>query len=164
MSRSLDSFHVGDVMLAGSFTVSPADAVGHFRARVMNDVVGNPAESGSQLSMGPVPGAVAPTRLVVASALTALRAFVGRSGLELVVHQVGPVAKLRKPVIGEPLTCVATVRYRSRDRETGTFLTLGVELRGRTGGTAVRFEVGVELVEKNVSVEIDDEAVLFAVA
>jgi hypothetical protein len=54
---------------------------------------------------------------------------------------------LATPVVGEPIQCVATVRYRSRNQGGSVFLTLGVELRRRRGGTLATFEIGVELSE-----------------
>lgn len=57
---------------------------------------------------------------------------------------------LAQPVVGEPVSCVATVRFRSRNDEGSVFLTLGVELKRRRGGTLARFEVGVELSEAPV--------------
>ena len=48
--------------------------------------------------------------------------------------------------LGEPLEVLATVGFRGRGRGEGQFVTLFVEVRRAKGSTALRYEMGVELV------------------
>ena len=65
----------------------------------------------------------------------------GVTGLKV----LGPRVKL-----GEPLEVLATVGFRSRGRGESEFATLFVEVRRAKGSTALRYEMGVELVPQVV--------------
>ena len=56
----------------------------------------------------------------------------------------GRARLLSAPALGEPVTAVATVRYRS-SRQGVTHVTFLVEVRRRNGEVATRFELGLDL-------------------
>jgi len=145
MSRTPESFRVGDVVIAGNFTITPLEVANHLRSRLVDELIDTPRESAARFAEQPQVGGVCPTPLMIARALQALRATDGFGNLVLTVHGLGKVQALGTPIVGEPFTCVGTVAFRGKERGASVPLTLAVELRRRRGGTLLRFEVGVEL-------------------
>ena len=145
MYRHPESFRVGDVLIAGVVQLSPSEVAGFLRSRLVDELVEDAQFGAASFGAQPRPGSVCPTPLVASQAVAALRHSGNFGGLRVAVHGIGPVTVFASPLVGEPLTCVATVRFRGKTRTDATPLTLSVELRRRHGGTVVRFEVGVEL-------------------
>lgn len=149
MSRSPDSFRVGDVFIAGSYVVTPTDVANHHRARQLAEVMEQPGDGGSRslTAAAVTPGAPSPAPLLISGALSQLRRVGAFGELRMEFQSPTRFKTLAPPVVGEPIQCVASVRYRSRNQGGSVFLTLGVELRRRRGGTLATFEIGVELSE-----------------
>ncbi len=165
MSRSPESFRVGDVLIAGNFTITPTEVANHLRSRLVDELIDTPRESAARFAEQPQVGGVCPTPLMIERSLRALRATDGFGNLVLTVHGLGGVQTLGTPIVGEPLTCIATVAFRGKNSGGSVPLTLSVELRRRRGGTLVRFEVGVELeAHRPISVSPGERPALIAVA
>lgn len=145
MLRHPESFRVGDVLIAGTFTITPYEVANHLRSRLVDELIDTPHESAARLGEQPQVGGVCPTPLLIARSLQALRATDGFGSMPFEVHGLGKVAEIGTPIVGEPFTCVATVAFRGKERGSSIPLTLSVELRRRRGGTLLRFEVGIEL-------------------
>lgn len=149
MSRSPDSFRVGDVFIAGSYVVTPAEVANLHQSRVLSEFMDQPGDPGSRAAARPPLASACPAGLLVAGALARLRATDAFRDFKAEFQKPGRLKTLATPVVGEPISCVATVRHRSRNHGGSVFLTLGVELRRRRG-TLVRFEIGVEVSERPV--------------
>jgi hypothetical protein len=148
MSRSPDSFRVGDVFIAGSYVVTPTDVANHHRARQLAEMMEQPGDGGSRSVAAATLGAPCPAPLLISGALSRLRSTGAFRELRMEFQSPTRFKTLAAPVVGEPIQSVATVRYRSRNHGGSVFLTLGVELRRRRGGTLATFEIGVELAEE----------------
>lgn len=120
------SFGVGEVLFSPAFTVSPAQVWAWQRAWVLDRRDDGPDFRPSLER--PVDGSRAPEGLVVARTLDAIGQSHSLGGC-LLRQTSTPQVHLTTPVaVGEPLTAVATVRYRSAQRGR-TFITLAIELR-----------------------------------
>lgn len=142
--RSPSSFGVGELLFSPTFKITPEDLSSWERAKVLGGRDDRPGFR-PRLERPPVGGSV-PEGLILSKTLEAL----GRSGnlggctVEQVsskrLRMLGPV------VLGEQLSAVATVRYRStRPGDACSFLTLVVELRSESRKLG-EVEVGVEVV------------------
>jgi hypothetical protein len=138
---------VGDVFIAGSYVVTPTDVANHHRSRQLTEMMEQPGDGGSRHAAAATPGAPCPAPLLISGALSRLRSIGAFQDLRMEFQSPNRFKTLASPVVGEPVQCVATVRYRSRNHGGSVFLTLGVELRRRRGGTLAMFEIGVELSE-----------------
>ena len=121
-------FRVGDVLLPGGFVVSPSD--------VATFVQGN-AFRASLDRLGVVPSSpihtaisTVPDPLLVARALAKLKGADLVRGLDPKVSHVRNLRVLIPPVVGETVTGVATVRFRSV-QERSAHVTVAVELSRR---------------------------------
>lgn len=141
MSRCPELLRPGDVLLAGSFAVTPAAVLAHHHASQSR----HPARRADPSAYGAAYGVTCPVPLLVAGALDRLRECGAFAGHAASLSVPVPPRLLAEPVIGEPLGCVATVRWRSENPDGGTYLTLAVELHRRRGGVLATLEVGVEL-------------------
>lgn len=150
MSRCPDSFRVGDVFIAGSYVVTPTVVADHHRARVLRELMEQPGDGSGRVAQHLPTSGVCPPTLLVSGAIARVREVGAFQDLVMDFRAPGRLKVLAPAVVGEPIACIATVRYRSRNREGSVLLTLGVELRRRRGGTLARFEVALELSEGTV--------------
>jgi hypothetical protein len=96
------------------------------------------------LERPPVAGSPVPEGLLLARALDALERSSNLGGCELVQTSAAKLRSLAPVGVGERLTAVATVRYRSHREREAVFLTLAVEIRGSSRKLA-ELEVCVEV-------------------
>jgi hypothetical protein len=152
--HDLGSLAVGSVLTTPQFTVSPADLTAHVESSFIGQVVGCGEEVLSTGSLGggsPGPwGRVCPLPVALGRVLSALARCEPLREAQLARRSVSRVRKLGEVLVGEPLTAIATVRFRSGRVPDATHLTLEVEVHragheGRAAATALAFEVGLEL-------------------
>jgi len=154
---------VGDVFIAPTLVVSPTDVAEH---RVQCLLSGGRMEE-VQAFRGMSAAAAAsfvsrrecPTALLVRRAAESiLGALPRRLQTSVRLRDVGRVRQLAIPLVGEAITPVATVRFRSQRAGTGTHLTLDVGVRRRNGSLLARFELGVEVggPRRRVGPSLDD--------
>lgn len=136
------SFGVGEVLFSSAFRITPHDVAAWERAKVLDGRDDRPSFR-SRLERPLVAGSPVPQDLVHARALEALEHSSGLDGCTLEQTSSGKLRSLGPVGVGEPLTSIATVRYRS-DRPEGSFLTLSIEIRGG-GRKLAEVEVGVEI-------------------
>ncbi|PRP90396.1 hypothetical protein [Enhygromyxa salina] len=122
------SFGVGEVLFSSAFRITPHDVAAWERAKVLGGRDDRPGFR-SRLERPLVAGSPVPQDLMLACALEALEHASGLDGCMLQPTSAGKLRSLAPVGIGEPLSSVATVRYRS-DRPEGSFLTLSIEIRG----------------------------------
>ena len=118
----------GDLLLVAEFKVTPDD---YLRYVVDDDPL-------DEFRRPPTLQAV-PLPLLVARANARLR---GLRGERFEIGRVCAARSLIPAVVGEPIACVARVKYRGAS---GDFLTLEVELRRRRGPVVARFELVAEV-------------------
>ena len=136
-------FRVGDVWTSPRFVVDPHDVEEH-RSYALAEALDNPLGPGNS-TVTPALGH-APSVLVLAHALTALRRHPALRGAEVEALSTGSVAALGHVEVGEPLLAVAVVRFLGAMREAHSVtVTVGVEVRRARGGTAMRAELGLEV-------------------
>lgn len=130
MRRPL-SFDVGEVLFSTEFRITPQEVAGWERAQVLGDRDDRPGFR-SHLERPPVAGSPVPDGLVLARAVEAIERAGGLGGCTITPMSTGKLRSLGRVSVGEPLSAVATVRYRSvRDEQPDRcFLTLTVEIRG----------------------------------
>jgi len=141
---------VGDVFIAPTLVVSPTDVAEH---RVQCLLSGGRMEEvqafrgmSSAAAMSFVSRRECPTALLVRRAAESiLGALPRRLQTRVSLRDVGRVRELATPFVGEAVTPVATVRFRSHRPGEGTHLTLDVGVRRRSGRLLARFELGVEV-------------------
>ncbi|HLT36738.1 MAG TPA: hypothetical protein VK034_10640, partial [Enhygromyxa sp.] len=98
-----------------------------------------------RLERPPVAGSPVPEGLILARALEAIERSSSLGGCVITPTSSGRLRSLAAIGVGERLTAVATVRYRSiREEQSRAFLTLAVEIRG-AGRKLAEVEVGVEV-------------------
>jgi hypothetical protein len=114
------------------------------------EILDQPGDVGMRAAPVPMPGGRCPPALLISGALARLRSVDAFGALRPRFQSPTRFKTLAEPVVGEHVSCVATVRYRSRNEDGSAFLTLGVELRRRRGGTVASFEIGVELSEETL--------------
>lgn len=141
---------VGDVFIAPTFVVSPMDVAEHH----VQCLLGGGRVEEVQAFRGVSTAAATsfastracPLALVVRRAAESiLGALPRRVRSTVVLRDIGRVRKLATPVVGESITPVATVRYRSHRNSAGTHVTMDVGVRRRNGSLLARFELGIEL-------------------
>ena len=128
MRRPL-SFDVGEVLFSTEFRITPQEVAGWERAQVLGDRDDRPGFR-SHLERPPVAGSPVPDGLVLARAVEAIERAGGLGGCTVTPMSTGKLRSLARVSVGEPLSAVATVRYRSvRDEQPDRcFLTLTVEI------------------------------------
>ncbi|PCC66990.1 hypothetical protein SAMN02745121_09156 [Nannocystis exedens] len=155
LAHDLGSLSVGTVLTTSTFTVKPADLTAHVESSFLGQVVGCGEEmlSTGSVSGGGAPepwGRVCPLPVALGRALSALAHSEPFRDVALTLRSISRVRRFGEMLVGEPLTAIATVRFRSGRVPNATHVTLAVEVhresqRGRVGATALSFEVGLEL-------------------
>lgn len=155
LAHDLGSLSVGSLLTTSAFTVKPADLTAHVESSFLGQVVGCGEEmlSTGSVSGGGAPepwGRVCPLPVVIGRALSALAHSDPLREAALQLRSISRVRRFGEMLVGEPLTAIATVRFRSGRVPNATHVTLAVEVhreshRGRIGATALSFEVGLEL-------------------
>lgn len=143
--RTPSSFGVGEVLFSTEFRITPHDVASWERGLVLGGHDDRPSFR-SLLERPPVAGSPVPDGLVLARALEAFERSGGLGGCKIEATSSGKLRTLARVSVGEPLSSVATVRYRSERPELpeSCFLTLTVEIRGG-GRKLAEVEVGVEV-------------------
>jgi hypothetical protein len=152
--RNPSSFGVGEVLFSSEFRITPNDVAGWERGLVLGGHDDRPSFR-ALLERPPLAGSPVPEGLVLARALEAFERSGGLGGCKLERTSAGKLRTLGRVTVGEQLSSVATVRYRSeRPESAGTgreaeqpdscFLTLTVEIRGG-GRKLAEVDVGVEV-------------------
>jgi len=155
LAHDLGSLSVGSLLTTSAFTVKPADLTAHVESSFLGQVVGCGEEmlSTGSVSGGGAPepwGRVCPLPVVLGRVLSALAHSDPLREVALTLRSISRVRRFGEMVVGEPLTAIATVRFRSGRVPNATHVTLAVEVHreshgGRVGATALSFEVGLEL-------------------
>lgn len=155
LAHDLGSLSVGSVLTTSAFTVRPADLTAHVESSFLGQVVGCGEEmlsTGSFAGGGsPEPwGRICPLPVALGRVLSALAHSEPLRDTVVALRSISRVRRFGETLVGEPLTAVATVRFRSGRVPGATHVTLAVEVhrggqRGRVGATALAFEVGLEL-------------------
>lgn len=147
LMRTPTSFGVGEVLFSSEFRIAPQEVAGWELAQVLGDRDDRPSFR-PRLERPPVAGSPVPEGLILARMLEAIERSSNLGGCVITPTSTGKLRSLASVVVGERLTVVATVRYRSvRDEESSAFLTLAVEIRG-AGRKLAEVEVGVEVSPK----------------
>lgn len=136
------SFGVGEVLFSSTFRITPHDVAAWERAKILGGRDDRPSFR-SRLERPLPAGSPVPQDLVLARALEALEHSSGLDGCALERTSAGKLRSLGQVGVGEQLSSIATVRYRS-DRSQGSFVTLSIEIRGG-GRKLAEVEVGVEI-------------------
>lgn len=137
----LDRIDVGDVLIAGSFTLTPGDAAAHRQARAF-ETMDRPGHTLGSAFVAEPSSLRCPDALLVERGLAAIARRFGVA--ELRASKARDLRIFAPSVVGERISVVATVRFRS-EASTSAFVTLRVELRRRNGTSLGAFEVGVEV-------------------
>lgn len=155
LAHDLGSLSVGSLLTTSTFTVKPADLTAHVESSFLGQVVGCGEEmlSTGSVSGGGAPepwGRICPLPVVFGRVLSALAHSEPLRDAALSLRSISRVRRFGETLVGEPLTAIATVRFRSGRVPNATHVTLAVEVhresqRGRIGATALSFEVGLEL-------------------
>jgi hypothetical protein len=144
--RSPLSFGVGEVLFSSEFRITPQEVAAWERAQVLGGRDDRPSFR-PRLERPPIAGSPVPEGLVLARALDAIEHSSGLGGCTIQPTSSGKLRSLGRVSVGEPLSSVATVRYRSSraNQPECCFLTLTIEIRG-DGRKLAEVEVGVEVV------------------
>ncbi len=143
--RNPSSFGVGEVLFSSEFRITPHDVAGWERGLVLGGHDDRPTFR-SLLERPPVAGSPVPDGLVLARAIEAVERSCGLGGCQIEPTSHGKLRTLGRVSVGEPLSAVATVRYRSErpDQPGSCFLTLTVEIRGG-GRKLAEVDLGIEV-------------------
>jgi hypothetical protein len=147
--RDSEIVRVGDVFIAPTFVVSPTDVAEHRVQCLMSSGRMEEVRAFRGMSSAAATSFVSrracPTALLVRRAAESiLGALPRRLQTSVRLRDVGRVRRVATPVVGESITPVATVRFRSQRNGEGTHVTLDVGVRRRNGSLLARFELGVE--------------------
>ncbi|GEM_PF-3980999 len=150
MSHAAPAFSTDEVMIVGSFRVTPEDLTGFHRARSHDDRVELNARIGNGLYETHQGCSTAvPQALLVQQAIAELGRCGRLRGAKIGVQAGCKTRVLGEAVAGEVLGCVATVRFHSIGANGDEcVISLLVEVRRPRGGTLLRFEVVAEFPEK----------------
>jgi hypothetical protein len=141
--RAPSSFGVGELLFSSEFRIAPREVAAWELAEVLGDRDDRPGFR-PRLEQPPVGGSV-PEGLIRAKALEAIERSSNLGGCTITILSAGKLRTLAAIGVGERLSAVATVRYRSvRGDRAGAFLTLVIEIRG-SGRKLADLEVGVEV-------------------
>ena len=149
MAQLVSPCRVGDVLIAGSYRVAPEELASFAQERAYGAILAQPGAAPLSMRCPQVDGSAIPDALLEAKAVGCIQAVGLFRGFDTSVAHVGRLRVLTAPVVGEPITAVATVRYRSV-RVGTTHLTLRVELRRASGDILARFDMGLDLTAKAV--------------
>jgi hypothetical protein len=142
--RIPSSFGVGEVLFSSEFRITPNDVAGWERAMVLGGQDDRPSFR-SLLERPPVAGSPVPDGLLLARALEAFARSGTLGGCTIVPISAGKLRTLGRVSVGEPLSSVATIRFRSETAQPDlSFLTLTIEIRG-DGRKLAEVDVGVEV-------------------
>lgn len=155
-AHDLGSLGVGSILTTRGFTVKPADLTAHVESCFIGNVIGCGEEvlSTGSLSGGGAAepwGRVCPLPVALGRVLSALAACEPFRDATVVLRSVTRVRRFGEVLVGEPLTAIAAVRFRSGRDPEAVHITLAVEVHrgggpgGRAGATALALEVGLEL-------------------
>ena len=147
MTVSISPCRVGDVLIAGSYRVAPEELASFAQARADSASLAQPGAAPLSMRCPVINGVAIPDGLLVGKAVGCIERAGMFRGYTVEVGHVGRLRVLSAPVVGEQVTAVATVRFRSI-REGTTHLTLRVELRRGSGGILARFDVGLDVTPK----------------
>jgi hypothetical protein len=155
LAHDLGSLSVGSLLTTSTFTVKPADLTAHVECSFLGQVVGCGEEmlSTGSVSGGGAPepwGRICPLPVALGRVLSALAHSEPLRDAALTLRSISRVRRFGEMLVGEPLTAIATVRFRSGRVPNATHVTLAVEVHrcgqgGRVGATTLSFEVGLEL-------------------
>jgi hypothetical protein len=142
--RTPTSFGVGEVLFSSEFRIAPQEVAGWELAQLLGERDDRPSFR-SSLERPPVAGSPVPDGLILARALEAIERSSSLGGCVITPTSSGKLRSLGAIGVGERLSAVATVRYRSvRKAESAVYLTLAVEIRGADRKLA-EVEIGVEV-------------------
>lgn len=158
MAHSVSPCRVGDVLIAGSYRVAPEELASFAQSQAYGAILAQPGAAPMSMHRPQVDGSAIPAPLLAAKAVACIEGVGLFRGYQVEVAHVGRVRVLTAPVVGEPITAVATVRFRSV-RVGTTHLTLRVELRRASGDILARFDMGLDLTAEP---KTDDERALRA--
>ena len=147
MAQLLFPCRVGDVLIAGSYRVAPEELASFAQERAYGAILAQPGAAPLSMHRPQIDGSAIPDALVEAKAVGCIEAVGLFRGFDVSVAHVGRLRVLTAPVVGEPITAVATVRFRSV-RNATTHLTLRVELRRANNEILARFDMGLDLTAK----------------
>ncbi len=151
LMRTPASFGVGEVLFSSEFRIAPRELAGWELAQVLGDRDDRPGFR-PRLEQPPVAGSPVPEGLILSRTLEAIERSSNLGGCVITPTSTGKLRSLAPVAVGERLTAVATVRYRSvRGQDSCAFLTLAVEIRG-VGRKLAEVDVGVEVRPKPVFV------------
>jgi hypothetical protein len=141
--RTPTSFGVGEVLFSSEFRIAPQDVAGWELAQMLGGRDDGPSFRPG-LEQPPVASPV-PEGLILARALEGIERSSSLAGCAMVPTSSSKLRSLAPVSVGERLTAVATIRYRSvREHEPHVFLTLAVEIRG-AGRKVAEIDLGVEI-------------------
>ncbi|MFO7561559.1 MAG: hypothetical protein R6X02_02850 [Enhygromyxa sp.] len=145
--RTPTSFGVGEVLFSSEFRIAPQEVTAWELAQVLGGRDDRPSFR-PRLEQPPLAQGPVPEGLILARALEALERSSSLAGFAVTPTSSGKLRSLAPVGVGERLSAVATVRYRSvRADESSAHLTLAVEIRGANRKLA-EVEVGVEVSPK----------------
>lgn len=144
MNWSQSPCRVGDVAIAGTFRVSPSELASFHQAQARGAQLGHPGAPPVGLHSPVSAGGEVPAAHLVARSVRELCASSLVRGYRVEVGHIGRPRVLTTAVVGEPITTVATVRFRSGRGRT-SHVTFSVELRRASGGILARYDVGLDL-------------------
>lgn len=145
--RTPTSFGAGEVLFSSEFRIAPQEVAVWELARVLGGRDDRPGFL-PRLERPPVAGRPVPEGLILARALEAIERSSNLGGCVITPTSAGKLRSLAPVGVGERLTAVATVRYRSlQGDEDRAYLTLAVEIRAADRKLA-EVEVGVEVSPK----------------
>jgi hypothetical protein len=143
MMRTPTGFGVGEVLFSSEFRIAPQGVASWELAQLVLDDRDDGPSLRPGLELPAMVGSPVPDGLILTQALEAIERSSGLGGCQLTLTSSGKLRTLATAGVGERLTTVATVRFRSV-REDRVFLTLAVEIRGADRKLA-EVEVGVEV-------------------
>jgi hypothetical protein len=159
--RTPTSFGVGEVLFSSEFRIAPREVAAWELAQLLGGRDDGPSFRPG-LERPPLAGSPVPEGLILARAFDAIERSSSLGGCAIVPTSSGKLRSLAAAGVGERLTAVATVRYRSvREEQARVFLTLAVEIRA-AGRKLAELEVGVEVYRKPVMVSVPRVAESFA--
>ena len=141
--RTPTSFGVGELLFSSEFRIAPHEVAGWELAQDLGDRDDRP-NFRPRLERPPVAGSPVPDGLVLVRALEAIERSRNLRGCTITPISAGRWRSFSPVIVGERLTAVATVRYRSVHEPHA--LTLAIELRSGARKLAeliVSVEVGL---------------------
>jgi|GEM_PF-2760403 len=142
--RTPSSFGVGEVLFSSEFQIAPQEVAAWELAQLLAGRDDRPGFR-PRLERPPAGQAPVPAGLVRARALEAIERSSNLGGCVMTQTSAGKLRSLAPIGVGERLSTVATVRYRSvREDAPRAYVTLTLEIRG-AGRKLAELEVGIEL-------------------